>query len=275
MKTVVKTKTAGTISVDRSEVLPVRDKYFSRSVSKALECLEFLQADSTSLQMNEIAQRLRLSRTSTFRLLRTLEIIGYVTSDGRGQYKLAPGIHAITSTQWVGKLIRIAMPHLHDLSQELTETASLAALFDNRIEVVAVIESPQVIRMSNVLGSILPPNASSLGKVITAFQQPAQREKLLRSFKIYRFTEHTIIDQRDLSREYDRVRLQGFAIDREECAYDGICFSVPVVGANGQVSAAMSLSMPKTRVRDSEHEELIIAALRTAADRLALDLDRG
>jgi IclR family acetate operon transcriptional repressor len=271
----IKTKTVAKVRADRAEVTPSRDKYFSRGVSKALEVLEFLQVESASLPMNEIARRLQLSKTSTFRLLRTLETLGYVGSDGRGQYKLAPGIHAVTPTQWVGKLIRAGMPHLHTLNQELTETASLAALFDNRVEVVAVIESQHVIRMSNVLGSILPPNASSLAKAIAAFQPLAQREKLLRSFKIYRFTDHTITDQKDLNREYDRIQLQKFAIDREECAYDGICFSVPVIEANGQVSAAISLSMPKNRVRGIDHEEKIIKAVRTAAENLAIDLDRS
>jgi len=269
----IKTKTVAKVRADKAEAAPDRDKYFSRGVSKALELLEFLQIESTSLPVNEMAQRLQLSKTSTFRLLRTLETLGYVASDGRGQYKLAPDIHPVTPTQWVGKLIRAGTPHLYKLNQELTETASLAALFDNRVEVVAVIESQHVIRMSNVLGSILPPNASSLGKAITAFQPLAQRERLLRSFKIYRFTDHTITDQTDLNREYDRIQLQKFAIDREECAYDGICFSAPVIEANGHVSSAISLSMPKNRVRGSEHEEQIIRGVRTAADHLAHDLD--
>src|SRR6185437_4609583 len=173
---------------------------------------------------------------------------------------------------WVSKLVRIAMPHLQALNLDLTETVSLAALFENRVEVVAVVESPHVIRMSNVVGHILPPNASSLGKVITAFQPPPQRERLLRSFKIYRFTEHTITDHKDLAREYETVRLQRFAVDREECDPDGVCFSVPIFGENEHVAAAISLSMPKSRLRDLDHEKSIISALRITADQLADDL---
>jgi IclR family acetate operon transcriptional repressor len=129
--------------------------------------------------------------------------------------------------------------------------------------------------MSNVVGHILPPNASSLGKAITAFQPPEQRERLLRSFGTYRFTQHTITDRKELNREYEGIRLQQYAIDREECAYDGICFCAPVLGPNGQVSAAISSSMPKTRLRDAEHEEAIIAAVRATAEQLALDLKKA
>lgn len=251
----------------------VQEKYFSRAVSKALEVLESLQTEANALSLNEIALRLKLSKTSAFRLMRTLETTGYVMLDGRGQYKLAPGMHAVAPTQWIGKLVRLALPHLQIVNLALAETVSLAALFENRVEVVAVIESPHDIRMSNVVGHILPPNASSLGKVITAFQPPVQRERLLRSFKIYRFTEHTITDHMDLSREYDRIRAQGFAIDREECAKDGICFSIPICIASNQVPAAVSLSMPKSRLRDKDHELAVLAALRAAAAKLAADLE--
>ena len=289
-----KTKTARLIKTEIPKEIPVREpklsrfpktgatrdiqvksQYFSRAVGKALEVLEFLQAELTPLSMNEIAQRAKLSKTSAFRLLRTLETIGCLTEDGRGQYKLASGIHAVTPTQWLGKLLRVGTPHLQALSRELGETTSLAALFDNRVEVIAVVESSHVIRMSNVVGHILPPNASSLGKVITAFQPPEHREKLLRSFGIYLFTKHTITDQKDLNQEFEAVRQQEFAIDREECAYDGICFSVPIFGANGQVSAAISSSIPKMRVRDAEHEKEIIAAARATAEQLARDLQNA
>ncbi|MBS1801673.1 MAG: IclR family transcriptional regulator [Acidobacteria bacterium] len=249
-----------------------RDQYFSRAVGKALEVLELLQGESGPMTINEVSQRIQLSKTSAFRLLKTLQALGSVTMDGRGQYKLASGIHAVTPTQWLSKLLRTANPHLRALSSELGETVSLAALFDNRIEVVDVIESTHVIRMSNVIGHILPPNASSLGKAITAFQPPAIREKLLRSFGTYSFTKHTITDQKDLNQEYEQIQLNKFAVDREECAYDGICFCVPVFGNNGNVSAAISMSMPKTRLRDREHEEQIITLLREASAELSAGL---
>jgi DNA-binding IclR family transcriptional regulator len=279
----LKTKTprpakSGTPTVAKAETATesrTGDQYFSRAVGKALEVLEFLQSELKPLSMNEIGRQIQLSKTSAFRILRTLETLGCVVVDGRGQYMLAPGIHAVTPTQWLGKLHRVGMPYLEALSRELTETSTLAALFENRVEVIAVVESPHVIRMSNVVGHILPPNASSLGKAITAFQPEEQRERLLRSFGIYRFTKHTITDRKQLSREYDGIRLQKYAIDREECAYDGICFCAPIFGPNGQVSAAMSTSMPKTRLRDSAHEEAIIAAVLATADQLSQDLRKA
>ena len=138
-------------------------------------------------------------------------------------------------------------------------------------KVVAVIESPQTIRMSNVVGHIVPPNASSLGKVITAFQSQEQKEKLLRSYGFWRFTERSITDAMQLQQEFNRVRADKFATDREECVPDGICFGVPVFNTAGEVNVALSASLPKMRVRDQDHEKAIVAALRATADKISAD----
>jgi IclR family acetate operon transcriptional repressor len=246
--------------------------YFSRAVSKALEALELLQLRQESMSLDEIARQVQLSKTSVFRLLRTLEAMGYLTMTGWGKYGLAPGMQAIVSTQWLARLLRTATPRLQDLTRELHETASMAALLDNRIEVIAVIESPQIVRMSNVVGHIVPPNASSMGKAITAFQTEERREKLFRSHGIYRFTDRTMVDRSELGREWERVQLQKFAVDREESVYDGACFAVPIFGESGEVNAAISVSLPKVRLRDAEHEAAIVEALTAAATRIAADL---
>lgn len=248
------------------------DQYFSRAVSKSLEVLELLQSVRSAMGLQEIALRIQLSKTSTFRLLRTLEASGCLVAAGSGEYKLALGIHSVVPALWLARLLRVANLRMKELNHNLGETVSLAALFDNRAEVISVIESPQIIRMSNVVGLILPPNASSLGKIITAFQTEERREKLLRSYGFWRFTEHSITDRTELQDEFARVRAEKFATDREESVANGICFGVPVFNAAGEVNVALSTSFPKMRVRDEDHERAIVAALRAAAENISADL---
>jgi IclR family acetate operon transcriptional repressor len=246
-------------------------QYLSRAVSKSLKVLELLQSARSSMGLKEIARRVQLSKTSTFRLLHTLEAAGCLVSVGAGEYRLAPGIYSVVPTLWLARLLRVATTRMQELNASLRETVSMAALFENRVEVVAVLESPQIIRMSNVVGHILPPNASSLGKVITAFQGPEQREKLLRSYGCWRFTERSITDPLKLKEEFSRIQADKFASDREESVPDGICFGVPVFNAAGEVNVALSSSLPKMRVRDQDHEKAIVAALRATADKIAAD----
>jgi IclR family acetate operon transcriptional repressor len=249
-----------------------KDQYFSRAVAKSLEMLGVLQAVDGPMALHEVAQRLHLSKTSTFRLLRTLESSGCLTASESGKYSLAPGVQSVVATQTVARLLRAAIPLMQQLSRQFRETISMAALFDNRMEVIAVVESSQPIRMSNIVGHILPPNASSLGKAILAFQGEERREKLLRSCGVYRFTEHTITDRAELEHEFARVREQKFATDLEESVSDGHCFGVPIFGPAGIVQAAVSISLPKARAGGAEQRKAILAALSLTADQIAADL---
>ncbi len=248
------------------------DPYYSRAVGKALLVLEFLRSEQAA-SLSEIATRVQLSKTSAFRLIRTLQASDCLTVNANGEYQLTRGYQAMGQIQWLGRLLRAGVPRMQQLSSDLGETVSLAALFENRSEVVAVVESAHPIRMSNVVGHILPPNASSLGKAITAFQPPERREKLVRSFGAWKLTQHTITDASALRQEFDNVRERRYATDREETVLDGICFGAPIFGAKDEVSAALSSSFPKSRVRDAAHEREIVRRMRDAADLIARDLN--
>jgi IclR family acetate operon transcriptional repressor len=246
-----------------------RTQYLSRAVAKSVEILELLQEP---MALNEVARQVKLSKTSAFRLLCTLESSGYLTQGSEGRYNLAPEIHRVASSRFLVRLLRKATPAMCDLGRAMHETVNLAALFENRIEVIAIEESPEMLRMSNVVGHILPPNASSLGKVITAFQSDERREKLIRSYGLYRFTAQTITDRAELQREFERVREQGFSADREESVADGYCFAVPIFGKNGDVPAGVSVSLPKLRMRSAAQEKRLVEALKATSAQISAAL---
>ena len=123
-------------------------------------------------------------------MLHTLEVSGYIERDPSGRYCVSADLRAWGREQLVTDLVDAASGPMRELSREFGETVSLAMRFENRIEVVATIESPQLIRMGNTVGRILPPHASSLGKAITAHQTEDVRERLIRSYGITRSRAH-------------------------------------------------------------------------------------
>ena len=80
--------------------------------------------------------------------------------------------------------------------------------------------------MGNTVGRIVPPHASSLGKAVAAFQSEDVRDRLVRSYGIHRFTEHTVTDEVELKLEFERVRSRGYSTDEEESVLEGCCFGV-------------------------------------------------
>ena len=61
---------------------------------------------------------------------------------------------------------------------------------------------------------------------------------------------HTITDDVALKQEYERIRAQGYSTDTEESVLEGCCFGAPVRAPDGRVIAAISLSLPKMRLKD-------------------------
>jgi DNA-binding IclR family transcriptional regulator len=72
--------------------------------------------------------------------------------------------------------------------------------------------------------------------------------------------------------EFGQVRSQGFAVDREESVNDGNCFGVPILAEGGEAAAAISMSIPKVRVRDSAHEAQVVEKLTEVARQIAAEL---
>jgi len=250
------------------------DKYYSKVIGRALEILAVLRKSEQPMGLAEIATHVGLAKSSVFRLLHTLDVSGYVERTAEGAYSLSSDLRVWGDGKRVSDLVDAALPHMRALSREFGETITLAMHFDNRIEVVATLDSPHLIRMANTVGRILPPHASSLGKAITAFQPEDVVERLRRSYGTHRFTEHTIIDEVVLKQEYERVRSQGYSTDAEESVLEGCCFGAPIPGPDGFVIAAISLSLPKMRLRDKALQKKIIAAVRDAATATGRTLKR-
>jgi DNA-binding IclR family transcriptional regulator len=251
---------------------PTPDKYFSKVVGKALAALDEVRGSPDALSLNELTERIGLAKTSLFRILHTLERAGYVERDAAGFYRAPESLRPMGGRLQQQQVINAAMPRLKALNREFRETVTLAMLFENHIEVVATIESPQLIRMGNTVGRILPPHASSLGKAITAFQSEERCESLIRSYGLHRFTAHTITDEVELKQELERIRQTGRSFDAEESALEGSCFGAPIRRADRAVIGAISLSMPKMRLRSDAERDRVIAAITGAAAGISEEL---
>lgn len=255
---------AAEVSRGKSKTKP--DQYFSRALEKGLQAVEELSQSHSGLTLMEAASKLKLTKPSAFRILRTLEALGYVSKTDVGRhYVIAGEIRRQVPARTVHALVRYGSEPLRTLGMEFRETVSMACLFDNHAEVIMVLESPQIMRMGNTAGRILPPHASSMGKAIAAFLDGDARERLLRSYGSHVFTEHTIVDELALRREFDAIRAAGHAVDREESTAGGICFGAPLLNG-AAVVGAVSMSLPKIRLEGPEHEARVIEAVkRTAA----------
>jgi DNA-binding IclR family transcriptional regulator len=248
-------------------------RYFSRAVGKAIQMLEILSRSSAPLSLNELTRQTQLTKSSAFRLLQTLETLHYIQRDVNGHYLSSQEKSAGVSTQFVNEFVMAAREPMRKLNMEFGETISMAMLIQNHIEVVHVVESANLIRMSNIVGRILPPHASSMGKVITAWQDAEMRKQLLQSYGLTRFNENTIVDEQSIEEEFELIRSRGYSTDAEESTPGGHCFGMAIFSEPSTAGAALSISMPKSRMpADEAKKQRLIQALKNGAEEIAKKL---
>jgi len=105
-----------------------------------------------------------------------------------------------------------------------------------------------------------------VGKVLLAYRPKGEVDALLGRGPLERLTRHTITSVGQVRRELEKVRDQGFALDREECEEGACCIAVPIRNAQGEVEAALGISAPTTRLTPRRVEELIPLMLRTGRE---------
>ena len=252
-----------------------KSDYVIQTVTNALRLLEeFRYADQ--LGVTALARRLGLHKNNVFRLLATLEEMGFVEQIAdNDSYRLGTACleigQAFARTR---TLTRLARSVLEGLSRDTQETAHLAVL--DGFEVVHLDgEAPRQLVASRVrIGERLPAHASALGKAILACGDRTEWERVdrdwIRGSELQALTDATITDRDKFFEHLRGAAGLGFALDLEESAAGLCCVGAPVRDAGGAVVGALSISAPAFRAGpDAMHERLVPAV--TAA---ALDLSR-
>lgn len=249
---------------DLCQMTGIGGNYRLKAVSRTLDVLDSFVDSQPKLALETLRQMVPMPESSLFRILRTLESRGYLIQATDGAYALAPKLLLGRVYERAERIRQAVRPLLLALASRFDETASLAYLFEDRIQVLDTVESFHAIRMTNKPGRVLPAHASSLGKAIAAFQSRATVGRILEVYGLVRRTEHTVVDRQVLLSEFEQIRSCGYAIDREESVSGGVCIGAAITVDGSSVVAAISTSTPSVRMSAERELEIIHAVLDSA-----------
>ena len=127
------------------------------------------------------------------------------------------------------------------------ETVNLAVLDQGTVLYVDVIESPHEFRLSSRVGTRRSVHVTALGKALVAFLPAEQRENILITITFQPSTSRTIMNLLQFRQELDKIRRQGYAVDDEEAVQGARCVSAPILNADREPIASVSVSGPVTQ----------------------------
>jgi len=226
-----------------------------RSPLRTVQVLHELAVSASGVQLAVLAERLGLPKTSLFRLLRSLESGGYVTS--------LNGVHQVgPETVKLGMVImqnrefpNSARAAMEWLSEASSETIILGSIDDTGMQVVYsdVIDATNPLRFIIKMGTIRPLYTSASGLTILAYMKPAELQAYLESVEFVRHAPGTISSVAALECKIKEIRGRGTATSIDGMFEGVFSIAAPVVNGMGQVRAGLSISAPNTRgIRQEE-----------------------
>jgi DNA-binding IclR family transcriptional regulator len=247
-----------------------------RTAGRTADILLCFLEMGAELRVTDIVARVKLDKGTTSRLLSTLAVKGLVARDAlTRRYRLGPAMFALgNAAQSHNNLAQLALASLTYLRDVSGESSGVDILVGESRVCVAQVESQQDLRRVIEVGRPLPAYAGAAGKMLLASLADDALEELLDRVQLSRLTPNTIIDRPALVRELKKIRRNGFAIGRSERVPGGAGVSVPLRGAQDEVVAALSFSMPSSRFDPSRMPEYL-RWLKRASEQIRLALGHG
>jgi IclR family transcriptional regulator, KDG regulon repressor len=241
--------------------------YRVQVLDRAFQILDLLADEKSGVGLMEVAERLKLHKSTAHRLMMVLEWSRFVEKNTvSGKYHLGSrlmelGLSAASRLD----VYEVAGPYLRALVKETGETAHLAVLRDGQVVSIVNIESSQTLRTPATVGTRTPAHCTSLGKAMLAFASQEHLDEFLHERKLESYTRNTITSISRFKAELRAIRKRGYAIDNEEREQGLRCIGAPLRDSTGEVIAAISIAGPVFRIAEERISMLAGAVTRIAA----------
>jgi IclR family pca regulon transcriptional regulator len=241
-----------------------------RTVSRSAEVLE-LVVSSGSTTLKDVQRQLGLGHTVAHRILQTWTALHYLNFDpDRKVYRA--GLKLL----WTGIRVRAALDNpdlearLRQVFKTLGFTSSVGVL-DGRLVLLVARNQGRYSAWNVEVGTALPAHATSLGRVLLAFESEAHVIRRYADQDLAAFTSSTITTLPMLLADLREVRKKKYALSIGMVDSATATIAVPLHDADGRVVAAVNVVGPMEAFgRDAIRDRILPAMLEIAAAPISL-----
>ena len=245
----------------------------NNSVEKGLQILECFTHAHPFLTLEEIVKMTGFPKTTTFRLIKSLETYGYLRSNQRfkeSQYSL--GWVFLSKGNLVLSQLNIrdmAHDEMVDLRNKTGQTVQLAIRDRDEAVYIEQIESLKPIQLYPQVGRKAPLYAAACPRVLLASLTENEQDRVLSDIDFKTYTRIPKVEK--LKEELERVKVNGYAISYGELHEGTIAIASPILTKDNQAVAAISVAGLEKDFENG-HLETCIDLVKTAAQRLTMKL---
>ena len=251
-------------------------KYGAPSVKKAFAILSAISASKDGMGVSDLAKKLKMAKSTVHGMTSALEELGAVMRDPlTKKYKLGFTLLEIGRSAYSQIDLQTSARPVTEELMERTQTSVFLGIQNwGQVTILDIVESRQDLNITAPVGSTIPLFAGAVGKVFLASISQEQAVKILKSKRLPRFTDNSIVDVDLYLKELRQVREKGYAVDDEEYILGVRAVAAPLMGL-GQLRSAIwavgfkaSLDEKKMQILTAETQKAAKAISRRIQEQL-------
>ncbi|MDN0201297.1 IclR family transcriptional regulator [Streptomyces sp. S.PNR 29] len=224
-----------------------------KSVTRSLRILEAV-AQHQPVTVGELTKLFGLPKSTVQRTLVTLAEAGWLRANRKDttRWEIGARVLAVRPAALQGSSLfaaaREPMVRLRDAVNETIHLSVPDAL--QCMVVVDRVDCDHPVRTFHMIGDTSPLHATAVGRAVLAHLPERDVDDLVAA-GLERFSDTTPVEPDELRAELDRIRTDGYAVNRNQYR-PGVCaVAAAVLDEDGTPLAAVAVSMPEARY-DSE-----------------------
>lgn len=241
-----------------------------RSIQRALRILLCFNFKEKELSLTEITEKIGLAKSTTSRLLATLEQEGFIKRDLiTGKYTLGHNTYYLGLVAKENMTInKIAKPIMEEINKVTKETINLYIKDGMDAVCFYQVESPLPIRQAAKIGERTPLWAGASGRAILASLDEDIWHEMSKDLKAY--TPNSVTNKEVFLDILNNTREKGYVVSLGEKNDEVGCIASPIFDAHGRVIGSIAISGPVFRFpEDTElFSELIVDGSRRISRQL-------
>ncbi len=245
-----------------------------KMVERALTVLDLLRTSKERLGVNEIAKRCDLSPSTAFRILKTLEVTGWVFQLSDDRYIPGQKVGFVTEKNNLYIALQdVAHFVMAEYTAKVGHAMNLMVREGIHCTILQQSRTGKLVEYISPLYSNLPFYACAGGKILLSELPVNMVEQIMRSCEMVPITSHTITDPELFWKALRETATNGYAFDDRESAENGSCIAVPVRDSEGTVIASLSFT-GFIGIQDTQQLLSYLPALQEASKKITQSLYR-
>lgn len=231
----------------------------SKTVYTIAQIFSLFSMEREEIGIREASQILGIYPSNIHRLFATLEKCGFLEKNENRRYRLGEKIFAVGSLYpFSFPLRKIVRPHAEELAKIHNTGVHFGIISKHPPYSVIILDRIINFESSSQIHRIsynIPVHTSGVGKAILAHLPIKERNQILASLVLTKFTENTITDKKRFLAALEKIREDGYAIDRAETHLNIFCVAAPIF-QNEKVVGSLSLTDSGGRLNEKKFIEV-------------------